>query len=484
MSPVRNQSHSGPEIVKTAVSNGVKTIFVSVSSLAAFKNLFFFPGCFFDLACGMVKTRKDFRFVFVLPKERMYKFEYVFSGRQNDQISVEGISVDDKLTLPGKIFRFFYSYLIYTSTTKLLATMGTRPDEMPPGSRHLWPLKVIIANIFGRSRFVKTQVTPLLFNAFFSKNHFSHLFEKYRPDTVFLPHMLGWFDNLLLREAKNRGIKTFGMAANWDHVDKYFIPLSADNFIAQNELIKQAAIREQGYREDQVSVVGYPHFDFIWKKEYLTGRRALLREMGFPENAKYLLYISGSVYCPDEPDVIEEVLKWIDEGRFGPDTRMVIRPYLGGRFRDRDFDEKKFTRFAENPKVFMYSRESWKDLKETEFLLNIMAHASVVMSAFSTAALEVSLFDRPLIGIGFDGHKIRPLHRSVKRFEGFTHFQDIFKTGAVRVVRNFGDLYSALDAYLKNPALDSEKRELMRNTMCYKLDGRASERILENVIQQ
>ena len=455
---------------------------MTFNSLPVYRNLFFFPGCFFDKVCELVGTRSDLRFVFIVPQNLMFKFAEIFSERGNKNIILISAPATERLSLPGKVFRFFYSYLIYTSTTKLLATMGTRPDEMPPGSRKLAPLKWLIANTFGRSRFIKTKAVPFLFSAFFNRNYFSYLFDQYRPDLVFLPHMLGWFDNLMLREAKNRGIKTAGMAANWDHVDKYFIPLQVDVFLAQNELIKQAAIREQVYLGNQIRLVGYPHFDFIWKKDYIIPKADLMRKMNFTANGKYLFYISGSVYCPDEPEVIEEILKWIDAGRFGPNIFMVIRPYLSGRHRDRDFDEKKFMRFSEHPKVYMATRASWQDLDDTTPLLNIMAHADVVMSAFSTAALEASLFDRPLIGIGFDGHNIRPLHRSVRRFEGFSHFQDIFKTGAVRVVRSFDELYSAIEAYLKDPKLDGEKRELMRRNMCYKLDGKSSERILEEIL--
>ncbi len=462
----------------------IKTIFTPLYSLPVFRNLFLFPGCFFDQVCELVQTGAPHRFVFIVPQKSFQKYAPIFSGKLSDRIILESIPDPEKIGTLGKMFRFFYSYLIYTSTTKLLATMGTRPDEMPPGSRHLWPFKTFIANTFGRSRFIKTQIIPLVFNAIFDKNHFSVLFDKYHPDAVFLPHMLGWFDNLLLREAKNRGVKTIGMAANWDHIDKYFIPLQADLLLAQNELIKSAAIRDQAYRENRIRLTGYPHFDFIWDKKYLMERSDFLASthVRLPSGAKYFLYISGSVYCPDEPDVIEEVLNWISAGRFGPDVYMVIRPYLGGRFKDRDFDDNKFAGFAKHPKVRMASRESWKAVEDTIPLLNFMAHASVVMSAFSTAALEASLFDRPLVGIGFDGHHIRPLYRSVRRFENFTHFQDIFKTGAVKVVRGFDELYAALNAYLENPELDADKRELMRKTMCYKLDGQSSQRILGNIL--
>jgi len=469
--------------MKSVLSSGKKTIFFTVSSTPSFRNLFFLPGCVFEKILEILKTRDDLRFVFLVPEELFRKFSYRFLPHQSESCAVEGIAVTKKLTTGQRLFRFFYSYLIYTGTTHLLASMGTRPDEMRPGSRFIAPFKMGIAYTFGRSRLVKTRIIPLLFNRIFRERPFGDLFERYAPQGVFLPNLYSWFDTLLAREAAERGIKTLGMVANWDHIDKYFMPFRADRFLAQSAQVKDGAVREQAYRAEDVGLAGYPYFDFVWRKEYVVKRDEFMARWNFPDDAKVLLYISGSSYCPDEPEVIEEILGVMDRGGFPGNTHLIIRPYLGGRFKDKDFDEKKFNKFEEHPAVRMYRRESWSDLGETISYLNIMAHADVVMSGFSTAALEVSLFDRPLISIGFDGYRRRPFHRSVRRFEYFTHFQDVFRIGAVRVVRDFPQLYDAISGYLKNPRLDAERRARMREMMCYKLDGRASDRILGEVIK-
>lgn len=460
-----------------------KTIFFTVSSTPSFRNLFFLPGCVFEKILALLKTRDDLRFVFLIPEELLQKFIYRIQPHLSDLCIVESIAVNKNFTIGQRLFRFFYSYLIYTGTTHLLSSMGTRPDEMRPGSRFLAPLKMGIAYTFGRWRPVKIKLIPFLFNRVFPDRPFAALFERYRPQGMFLPNIYSWFDTLLAREAAERRIKTLGMVANWDHIDKYFIPFRAEKFLAQSAQVKDGAVRAQAYGEQEVELVGYPYFDFVWAKEYVVKRDEFLARWDFPPDARVLLYISGSSYCPDEPEVIEEILRQMESGRFPPETRLIIRPYLGGRFKDKDFDEKKFNRFEEHPAVRMYRRESWSNVEETIAFLNIMAHSDVVMSAFSTAALEVSLFDRPLISIGFDGYHRRPFHRSVRRFEYFTHFQDVFLTGAVRVVRNFPQLFAAICGYLENPGLDSEKRARMRDLMCYKLDGKASERILEAVMK-
>jgi CDP-glycerol glycerophosphotransferase (TagB/SpsB family) len=350
---------------------------------------------------------------------------------------------------------------------------------MPPGSRYLAPIKLLIARTLGRSRTFKTKFIPWAFQRIFPQHFFEGVIETYQPQLVFLSNLYSWFDIALLGECRERHIPSIGMVANWDHIDKYFIPFQADYFLAQSEQVKHGAIREQEYPEERIVVTGYPYFDYVYKKEYLMPREEFLSRWSFPPDAKVILYISGSSYCPDEPEVIEELLGECDRGRFGKEVRVIIRPYLGGRFQDKDFDERKFNSFERHPRVRMYRRESWSDVSETLFYLNIMNHADLVMSAFSTAALEVSLFDRPMIGIGFDGHHHRPFHRSVRRFETFTHFQDVFRTGAMRVVRNFPEFFRAISGYLEKPGLDSEKRARMRETMCYRLDGKASERIVE-----
>lgn len=465
------------------MQNAQKTVFISLSSSPVFRNLFLFPGSVFDRCKRLIRERVGICFVFLVPEEQFAKYRHLFEGVDDTNFLVEAVSAPPRDRLFGRAFRFLYAYLIYTDTTKLLATMGMRPDEMAPGSRYLAPVKALIAATLGRSPWFTRRAVPRLFNLFFPHRPFARVFEKYRPDAVFAPNLYGWFDTLLIREARDCGAKSIGMTANWDHIDKYFIPFRADRFLAQNEDIGRKAAALQGYPPGAIAVVGYPHFDFIVNREYAMRREDLLASMGVPPDARFLLYISGSVYAPDEPEVLTEIARWIEDGKFGKNMYLALRPYIGGRFRDREFDEEKFSSLRRRPKVFVYERQSWAEIEGTARLLGLMRHADIVISAFSTAALEAALFDRPLIAVGFDGHRTRPLHRSVRRFERFGHFQEVFATGAIRIVRSFDDLSAAISAYLENPSLDRERREALRRSMCGPLDGRVSERILDFIVR-
>ena len=459
------------------------TLLFSIASPVVFRNLFFFPHSVYARMKEIMRERRDLKVVFVLPRGHQRKYPGFVEECRDAGGVVEFVSVPLAKGLPQRIFYFLYSYLIYTGTTRVMATIGTRPDEPPAGGRwYLAPLKHLIAATLGRFRFIKRKVVPWLYLRFFRDRPFADVFARHRPDVVFAPHLYGWFDAVLLAEARRWGIKTIGMAAGWDHLDKYFLPFQTDTLLAQSEQVKQGAIRFQAYPPERIALVGYPHLDFILAREYVMARGETLERLGFPPEAKLIIYVSGSAYCPDEPDIIETILSWADEGRFNADVRLVIRPYSGGRGKDKEFDEEKFRRFAHHPRVAIFRRDFWGDLEKSIYFINILRHADAVVALYTTMVLEAAALDRPLIAPAFDGYHHRPLHRSIRRFEQFEHFGEVLSIGALRTARDFSQLFRFLDAYLKNPELDRDKRELLRRNLYYKLDGKVSERIVERLI--
>ncbi len=462
----------------------MKTIFFSLSSSAVYRNLFFFPESVFTLLKEYLRAHADTRVVIIVPLPFRNKYmPFLAEDNLKEQIIVEVIDVPMKKNFFQQVFYFIYSYLIFTGTTRIMATMGARLDEPPAGGRwYLAPLKSAIARSLGRSAWIKRRVVPWLWLIFFTDRPFAALFDRYNPDIVFMPHLYGGFDTVLLGEAKRRGISTLGMPAGWDHLDKYFLPLHTDRLLVPSGQVRRMAMQHQAYLSDQITVVGFPYFDFVTRKEYLLPRHAVLTDLGFREDTQYILYVSGSAYCPDEPDIIERMLQWADRGEFGVrDVRLVIRPYQGGRKQDKQFDMQKFNRFAAHPRVVFYRQEFWGDRERTKYFLNILAHADVVVGVYTTMLIEAAALDRPLVAPAFDGYRTRPYHRSIRRFEAFDHFQEVLASGAVRTARSFDDLLLILRRYLDDPAVDERERHILRERVCFRLDGKASERILAEI---
>lgn len=461
----------------------MKTLLFSFFGQGVYKNLFFFEESVFERLMCCLDEHPDMRLVIAMTETR--HFDEFFARHSHPRFIVEKISFGKHRSLLQRALRFFYSYFVYTGTTRVMATIGIRPDEPPAGGkfkRFLGPVKILISKTFGRSRVMRERIVPWLYYRIFPVHQFGVLFDRYQPNLVFMPHLYGSFDQTLLAEARRRGVKTMGMISNWDHFDKYYLPFKPDILLAQSEQIKGFAVRHQWYDPAAIFLVGYPSLDVIVKKRDEKTREETLVALRLPPDARYMLYISGSAYCRDEPDIIQDLIREVEKGRFGSDTYVVVRPYAGTRPADRDVDKEKFDRFLEHPRVRIYAGEFWGNVEKTASFVGLVQHAAVVHVVYSTAALEAALLDRPLVAPTFDGYHKRPFRHSIRRFEIREHFRDVLATGALKPAYSFEDLYRFTEEYLNDPGLDAEKRRLLCEKLCYRTDGRSSERIFQHII--
>ena len=458
--------------------DSVKTIFIALLSNVVLGN-FDMPGGTLD---QFVKRRpKNTRLVFLTLKGFEKRIEPYLEDSSVVLEFVEKVKQPQGLT---KFFQFFYSYLIFTDTTRILATFGARADVPPAGgNRHLAFLKAFLANTFGRSKFVKTRLVPRLFGFFFRARPLRDLFRKYQPSLVFLPSIAVLGDLELLAEAKRRGIKTVGMASNWDHLNKYYIPMRADYLLVQNMPMLKEAVELQEYQLGQVFPVGFAQFDaHVNFSNRVISKEEFFEKFGIPKNKKLILFISGAAYALDEPDILKEIINWIEQNKFGLPVELMIRPYVIAR--DRAAEEAKFGQFRNNPLVVFNSFRRDESKESRNWYLAMLYYADVIIPIFSTMAIEAAIFDKPTISIGFDGYKKRPFHQSVTRLEHLTHFKHVLETGSVKIVRSFDELYQNINRYLHFPEQDRKQRKELVEKMCYRPDGKASERIADFVYVQ
>lgn len=394
------------------------------------------------------------------------------------------ISKREHFTSSQKAFRFFYSYLIFTGTTKLLATFGARAD-MPPagGNRHLAPLKSFIAHTFGKVPGFKTVFIPWVYTFFFTDRPCKALFEYYKPVLMVTFNIAFYPDTDLVLEARRQGVLSIGMPQNWDHLNKYFIPIRADYLFIQNEPMHKEAVELQGYSYDKVIPVGFPQFDMEFHpEESLMSRAEFLENFGIKnETSKLILFISGSVYAPDEGDILLEIGRWLMDSKFEDPTVLMVRPYVGQRSIEKD--QEKYHALESHPSVVFNWRFNPDPVLEKRLYLNMFYYADVIISVFSTTGIEAAIFDKPTITIGFDGFKKRPYHQSITRLEKLSHFKHVLDTGSVTVARSFKELYAQLKEYLAYPEKDAGKRKHLVEKMCYRADGHASERLAEGILK-
>jgi CDP-glycerol glycerophosphotransferase (TagB/SpsB family) len=357
--------------------------------------------------------------------------------------------------------------------------MSMRLGEAPGGgNRWLAPLKWGIANTFGRVRILSEPFVYFLYELLFPRP-FRNIFEKYHPDVAFVPNLHDRFDQEMSREAKLQHVERIGMVLNWDHYDKYYLAFVPENLLAQSEQMRYFAHRYQGKKNKNIEIVGYPFLDHVVDPSHAIPRDKVLEDLGFPKDAQYILYVAGSMYSPDEPDIIEEMIKWADNKEIGENVHFVIRPYPGGRGKDDEFDQKKFEGFANHPRVSFQMQKFWAGFETNVAFMNIVRYAGVVLAVYSTAVLPAVALDRPTMTFMFDGYKKRPFHRSIKRFALREHYRDALETGGQAQAVDFEDLKKKLKTFLAHPETDKDKRDVMRPRVLGPLDGKGSERIYQ-----
>ena len=110
-------------------------------------------------------------------------------------------------------------------------------------------------------------------------------------------------------------------------------------------------------------------------------------------------------------------------------------------------------------------------------LASLLAGSAMCLSVGSTLCLEACMVDCPVISVGFDGEEELPYDISARRGLDFTHIRKMLAFGGVRVARSFADLEAHINAYLREPSLDRDRRVYTVTQECSLQDGCATERV-------
>lgn len=419
---------------------------------------------------------ENYRIVVLIRKGLSPGIKNRFNGKN---FVIEEFEENHKKNFLQRVFYFFYSYLIFTDTTKLVSSYGVRADK-PRSIFKYWnyPFKLFIARVLGRSDLIKNTLVPYLYMKIFPARPYAYLFDKYKPDIVFLTGICLWpVDLEFLVDATRRNIKTIGMPGNWDHLSKYFVPFKPDNLLVWSRQVKYEALQYQGYTDSEVKIVGAPQIDFMIKQENLIPRRQFLEKLNFPQDSKILTFFSQGPYSLDGADLVDMILKWIAAGKLDSKLKVIIRPHPSGLM-----ELEKYLPFQNNPSVYIDKLEGWSTVPNVLNYMNILHHSDVVLTTYSSIATEASIFDRPTIIASFDGYKERPIYQSVKRHARFTHFQYLLKFGGIKVTESGEELLRAIGGYLSEPKKDHEARMKLREEVFGYFDGGNSDRIVNEVI--
>ncbi len=320
-------------------------------------------------------------------------------------------------------------------------------------------------------------------------SRYADVFSEYCPALVVTPTTGLYFgEGPLMARADRVGVPSVAIDLSWDHFTTKTAPLRRVLGLAVwNELMKREATQLHGYRDDQVVVAGVPQFDIYADKQRLGTRDTFFKRVGADPNRKLLtLTTIPPVLFRNHPDVIDTLVRAIDSDAFGAPAQLLVRVH------PRD-DITQYERFMSHPHVVIEKpfRETIvaegsnvdPSLSDRLHLGATLYHSDVIVNVASTIAIEAAVMDTPIVNLAYDGSDRREYLESTRRYYDYTHFRPLVESGATRLARSPDDLVREVSQYLDDPSRDRGGRKRAVEQLCYRVDGKSSERVADFVLR-
>lgn len=450
----------------------MKTIFITISRGGTARNI---------LQTDTFKILKvsGHRIVVLTPA---YKDERFLKEFRANNVYFENL-IEPKWTVFDGFLVGWHKALVYNSSTKKRDLYGIYdPKE---GSFLKYVLKKFLFWPLSKTRFLKDFFRWL--DGLVRKDiYFGDVFDRYKPDLVFSTSIMEDADAFVIKQARARGIKTIGMPKTWDNTSKMLFRTKTDKMIVCGRFSKDEAMRFQNYKPEDITMCGIPQFDFYKNPEYLLTKKEFCNQFGINENKKVIVFCSEGKTTKHDGEIAEMIAGFINEKKLVKDAALFVRPHF--MYPD---DEKKFEKILgrENAvldKDYEHSlvfRDRWDySAAQIKKFTNIICHADIIITSYSSISLDAAAFDKPIINIAFDGYKKVPFKESMVHWYNMEYYKHVVESGGVWMVDNEQELLNAINGYLLNSALLEDGRKKLREYFMYKTDGQSGRRIAETVL--
>lgn len=422
----------------------------------------------------LLKIGDDLRVVVLCHEFKQKYYQENFLG---GNFIFEGVSLPEPSIL-NRFFRSFYYYFVDSATVRLL-----QGEKYLLAKRYLkYFSQRFFTKSVGNLRFLR-QLIRFLDAKLVKPQGFGALFEKYKPDLVLASSVTSEEDSMVLREAKARGVTTIGMIRSWDNlsVNKGNIRIFPDKLLVHNKFLLKDAVELADFPEERISVVGMPHFDYYVNDKRLT-REELSKKLGLDPRKKIILFLmiglSGEGLDRYVTSLVENL---IEKDKVFSNFVLVVRPHPNS---DKSVQVGKGT-VINYPDVIEFKSDRIIDREFTKADLDIyaglIAHSSAIISYQGTSIVDAAALGKPIICIAFDEEKNLPYLRGIRHQYEYSHLKSVLETGGVKIVYNEGELREAILESDLHPEWGAEARKKIVEVQCFRLDGKASLRVVEEI---
>lgn len=313
-------------------------------------------------------------------------------------------------------------------------------------------------------------------------------FDRYAPDVILSTSLISDFDILFLKEASRRGVPTISMPKGWDNVTKEYYPFLPDWFAVPNEVSASCATTLQDMNPARVRAVGLPQFDWYARPEIRLSREEHLRAKGLDPARKLIFFGSEGAWSQNDWRIAELLYEWIKSDALGAPSQLFVRPHYS------DVQSPKFDSLRGKPHVFVddypkidFLADRWDPtVPLTIDFTNSILHADVVVNIASSLTLDAASADRPVVLIGFGCEFEGETDVTIPKLYGSDHMRWVADAGGAPRADNPEDLKRLVRGALEEPHTYAAGRARLRERLCYRVDGKSSERLatlLADIVQ-
>ncbi|MAZ41034.1 hypothetical protein CL654_02865 [bacterium] len=448
-----------------------KTIFIVISQTILIRNILRSGGY------NLLKQKGYKLVIFINSKKIPNYIKEEFNGSDTTLVSL----YDLRVSRPHRVFIKFTHFLLWTKTTKRYFRYSKHFVDRSRFIAYLYLSFMRVVSLLGFLKPLSRWVEKTFFKEV--NKEVERYFDEYNPDLVFGTSITSKMDNVFLKAGKRREIKTVAMPKSWDTVTKMYYRFIPDHFIVQNEELKKRLITLQDVKEKQITVVGFPQFDWYKKEDIIRTREEHFKKFGLDPQKPLIFFGSQGSWYDKDYKIADIIYDWVKNDELVKPTQILFRPHFSN-VKNNPYMKYKGMKNAAYDDSYHISeefRDNWDpSVEETIDFANTVAHANVVVIILSTLALDAACRDKPAINIVF-GSKYRKGKDITPYMKYSNHYEWVLDTKATYVAHNKEELKKYLNNALTSPQEKAKEREMLRNKLCYKVDGKSSERMVETI---
>jgi len=318
------------------------------------------------------------------------------------------------------------------------------------------------------------------------------LLKEINPKMLVATYPINFMEAAAIRLAKDNGIVTVTHLSSWDNITcKGRFPALSDYFISWGKIMTEELKEYYKLTNDSIYETGVSLFDKSIELASSQKIETYLEEMELDPKKPYLFFgMSSPYFAPKEIDIVERLADQIKRNIYGEDMQLIVRPHpqnVQGEMKEKDWlsrlESLSGNRIAVNLPLVNESKFSWNlEEEDLDKLANIISGCSMLINTGSTLSLEGILHGKPVIVTLFDADYNMKVYNSANRIKDYFHFRKLINHQGVEVVYHYEALKSAILKYLENPSLDKEKREKAVQMQFGNVDGGASKRLSESLL--